>query len=113
MAQRDCDQPKRMRPELVVISEAGAFPLIDLLELCVEKQLPFIMIHDANSDAWWIDDHAAGTALNNRCPVDRGDWTHLGDAMISARFTIRRPSQMWRPHQQTESRCRSNPAKRG
>jgi glycosyltransferase involved in cell wall biosynthesis len=48
------------RPRLIVISEAGAFPLIDLLELCVDKQLPFVTIHQANSDAWWVDDHRAG-----------------------------------------------------
>jgi glycosyltransferase involved in cell wall biosynthesis len=48
------------RPGLVVISEAGAFPPIDLLELCIKRELPFVTIHQANSDGWWVDDYSAG-----------------------------------------------------
>ena len=48
------------RPGLVVISEAGTFPPIDLLELCVDRRLPFVTIHHVNSDASWVDDFTAG-----------------------------------------------------
>jgi glycosyltransferase involved in cell wall biosynthesis len=47
------------RPGLVVISDAGAFPPIDLLELCVDRRLPFVTIHHANTEAWWVDDDPA------------------------------------------------------
>jgi glycosyltransferase involved in cell wall biosynthesis len=43
----------------VVICAAGAFPPIDLLELCIDKRISFTTIHQANSDAWWVDDHSA------------------------------------------------------
>lgn len=48
------------RPGLVVISEAGAFPPIDLLESCIKTQLPFVTIHQAHFDGWWVDDYSAG-----------------------------------------------------
>jgi len=44
------------RPGLVVISEGAAFPPIDLLELCVDRRLPFVTIQHANTEGFWVDD---------------------------------------------------------
>jgi glycosyltransferase involved in cell wall biosynthesis len=46
-------------PGLVVFSDGGPFPPIDLLELCIAKKLPFVTIGQANSDGWWPDDDIA------------------------------------------------------
>lgn len=47
------------RPALVVISEGGGFPAIDLLELCVAKQLTFVIIQQANTEWYWVPDDLA------------------------------------------------------
>jgi glycosyltransferase involved in cell wall biosynthesis len=43
-------------PLLAVLSTGAAFPPIELLELCIEKKLPFVTIGTANQDAWWPED---------------------------------------------------------
>lgn len=48
-----------MRPRLVVIAEMAAFPPIDLVELCINRQLPFVIIQQANSEWFWVPDHIA------------------------------------------------------
>jgi len=47
------------RPTLVVISEGAAFPAIDLLELCMDKGLPFVTIQQANTEWYWVADDLA------------------------------------------------------
>lgn len=47
------------RPQLVVISQGDAFPPISLLELCINRRLPFVTIQHANTEAWWIEDDQA------------------------------------------------------
>jgi glycosyltransferase involved in cell wall biosynthesis len=47
------------RPALVVISEGDAFPAIDLLELCMDKGLPFVTIQQANTEWYWVADDLA------------------------------------------------------
>jgi glycosyltransferase involved in cell wall biosynthesis len=47
------------RPSLVVISEGNGLPSIDLLELCVEKRLPFVVIQQANVEWLWVPDESA------------------------------------------------------
>jgi glycosyltransferase involved in cell wall biosynthesis len=47
------------QPALVVVSEAGAFPAIDILELCIVKKLPFVTIQHANTEWYWIPDDLA------------------------------------------------------
>jgi len=42
--------------DIVVLANEGAFPPIDLLELCVSRRLPFVTIAQANSEQWWLDD---------------------------------------------------------
>jgi glycosyltransferase involved in cell wall biosynthesis len=46
-------------PALVVLSDGGAFPPIQLLELCVAKRLPFVTIEHANTEAFWYTDELA------------------------------------------------------
>ena len=46
-------------PEFVVFSDGGSSPLIDLLEMCATKRLPFVTIAQANTDRWWPDDALA------------------------------------------------------
>jgi glycosyltransferase involved in cell wall biosynthesis len=47
------------RPGLVVIAEMAAFPPIDLLELCINEQLPFVVIQQANTEWFWVPDGLA------------------------------------------------------
>jgi glycosyltransferase involved in cell wall biosynthesis len=47
------------RPGFVVISEAGAFPPIDLLELCITLRLPFVTVQQANTEWFWVLDDLA------------------------------------------------------
>ncbi|MGH7090873.1 MAG: glycosyltransferase family 4 protein [Stellaceae bacterium] len=47
-------------PALAVFSAGGAFPFIDLLELCLAKGVPFVTIAQANSEAAWCTDDLAG-----------------------------------------------------
>jgi glycosyltransferase involved in cell wall biosynthesis len=46
-------------PALVVFSDGGALPPIELLELCAAKRLPFVTIGQANWDAAWHPDNSA------------------------------------------------------
>jgi glycosyltransferase involved in cell wall biosynthesis len=46
-------------PLLAVLSTGAAFPPIELLELCIEKKVPFVTIGNANQDAWWPEDSDA------------------------------------------------------
>src|SRR5262249_4369047 len=46
-------------PALIVFSESGALPAIDLLELCVSKRLSFVTISHTSSPDWWPDDELA------------------------------------------------------
>jgi glycosyltransferase involved in cell wall biosynthesis len=47
-------------PALVVLADGGPFPWIELPEFCVERQLPFVTIAQANPDNHWLaDDKAA------------------------------------------------------
>jgi glycosyltransferase involved in cell wall biosynthesis len=48
------------RPALIVFSESGALPAIDLLELCVSGRFPFAVISHTSSPDWWPDDELAG-----------------------------------------------------
>jgi glycosyltransferase involved in cell wall biosynthesis len=47
------------RPDLVVLSDGGPFPPIELLELCIRKKLAFVTIGQANSHGFWMDDRTA------------------------------------------------------
>ena len=49
----------RSRPQLVVFSEGGALPPVELLELCIKKGLPFVTIGQANHEQLWPDDDSA------------------------------------------------------
>jgi glycosyltransferase involved in cell wall biosynthesis len=46
-------------PHLVVISNGGAFPPIELAESCISRGLPFATIGQANLDGWWPGDRVA------------------------------------------------------
>ena len=46
-------------PELVVISDGAPFPPLDLVEMCVIKHLPFIVIVHCNQYFWWPEDALA------------------------------------------------------
>ena len=43
-------------PECVVISDGAPFPPLDLLEMCMTKRLPFVIIVHCNHYFWWPDD---------------------------------------------------------
>jgi glycosyltransferase involved in cell wall biosynthesis len=46
-------------PALVMFSDGGAFQPIELLELCVSKNLPFVTISHVNHDGVWPEDELA------------------------------------------------------
>jgi glycosyltransferase involved in cell wall biosynthesis len=46
-------------PALVVFSDGGAFPPIELLELCVAGRLPFVTIGQSNREELWHTDRIA------------------------------------------------------
>jgi glycosyltransferase involved in cell wall biosynthesis len=46
-------------PALVVFSAGGPYPWFDLMELCIEKRMPFVTIGQANWEGrWLLDEHA-------------------------------------------------------
>jgi glycosyltransferase involved in cell wall biosynthesis len=46
-------------PALVVFSAGGPYPWFDLMELCIEKHVPFVTIGQANWEGrWLLDEHA-------------------------------------------------------
>jgi glycosyltransferase involved in cell wall biosynthesis len=47
------------QPYLVVFSDGGAAPPVELLEMCASKRVPFVTISQANSENWWLDDELA------------------------------------------------------
>ena len=49
----------RRSPELVAISDGAPFPPLDLLEMCVAKRLPFVIIVQCNQEFWWPVDALA------------------------------------------------------
>lgn len=60
------------RAALVVFSEGNALPPVDLLELCIERGLPFCTITQANKEAVWYSDEIAARyrrvlAKSRRC----------------------------------------------
>jgi glycosyltransferase involved in cell wall biosynthesis len=46
-------------PRLVVISEGAGFPPIELLDLCIGRQLPFVWIQHVNTEWFWVRDELA------------------------------------------------------
>jgi glycosyltransferase involved in cell wall biosynthesis len=46
-------------PDLVVLSEGGAFPPMEMLESCIARRVPFVTIAEANCDFWWPTDEEA------------------------------------------------------
>ncbi|HEX3443922.1 MAG TPA: glycosyltransferase family 4 protein, partial [Chthoniobacterales bacterium] len=49
-----------IKPQLAVISEGtGPFPPVELLDLCVIRQLPFAWIQHVNMDSFWVPDEYA------------------------------------------------------
>jgi glycosyltransferase involved in cell wall biosynthesis len=59
-------------PRLVVFSDGGPFPPIEVLEICYARQLPFVTIGQANWESWWPDDilaerYRTAAAVARRC----------------------------------------------
>jgi glycosyltransferase involved in cell wall biosynthesis len=46
-------------PALIVISEGGFLPPLDLLEFCAGRKAPFVTISQTNCDGWWCSDEDA------------------------------------------------------
>ena len=46
-------------PDFVVISDGAPFPPLDLLEMCVTKRLPFVILVQCNQYSWWPCDALA------------------------------------------------------
>jgi glycosyltransferase involved in cell wall biosynthesis len=46
-------------PSLVVISEGWAFPRVELVEMCVAKGWPFVIVAHLVSSTWWPSDEMA------------------------------------------------------
>ena len=82
------------KPSLVVFSEGNALPPIDLLELCVARDLPFVTITQANKEAVWYSDglaarYRAALAKARRCyfVADGNRWLsekQIGGSYVNA-----------------------------
>jgi glycosyltransferase involved in cell wall biosynthesis len=87
-------------PALVVLSEGGPLPPLDLLELCAARKVPFVTISQANSvGTWYSDEHANGyrVVVPNalRCFfVSRANW-RLAENQICD--PIRNGEVIWNP----------------
>jgi glycosyltransferase involved in cell wall biosynthesis len=46
-------------PSLACFSDGGTFPPLELLELCVNKRIPFVTIEQANNEFTWYSDELA------------------------------------------------------
>jgi glycosyltransferase involved in cell wall biosynthesis len=57
-------------PSLVVISEGGPLPPIELIELCIEKGWPFAVIMHANFEGFWPPDEL-GARYRKALPLAR------------------------------------------
>lgn len=87
-------------PALVVLSEGGPLPPLNLLELCAARKVPFVTISQANSvGTWYSDEHAnryrvvVPNAL--RCFfVSRANWL-LAEKQIGD--PIRNAEVIWNP----------------
>ena len=70
----------RKRPSLVLFSSGDAISQVELLELCVARNLPFVTIGQANRETWWPADEEAERYRNvlaaaMRCYfVSRANW---------------------------------------
>ena len=51
-------------PSLVVFSDGGILPPVELLEMCVSKRLKFVTVGQANLEGWWPDDQLADRYRN-------------------------------------------------
>ncbi len=66
------------RPDLVVVSEGGNFPAVELMEF-LARRVPFVFVSHGNRDEWWPEDEQAArlrqaVALARRCYfVSRGN----------------------------------------
>jgi glycosyltransferase involved in cell wall biosynthesis len=49
----------RMSPSLVLISNGYAFPPIELAEMCIARNWPFVTLAHSNFSGWWIGDELA------------------------------------------------------
>lgn len=70
-------------PDLVVISDGGPLPPIDLVELCIRKNWPFVTLSHANVETFWPSDEVGARyrkalPLARRCFfVSRANWSLL------------------------------------
>ena len=82
---------RQTTPDLVVISDGGSLPPIELAELCIESELAFVSIGQSNFEGWWPSDRLAAryrTALSAavRCYfVSEANW-RLVEKQIGTRL---------------------------
>ena len=85
-----------MQPDLVVFSDGLAYPPIELIELCIAKNIRFVTIAQANSDCFWLDDmdakrYRVGFAAALRCYFVQGrtsGWSR-------SKLAVRCPTRNW------------------
>ena len=78
---------KDREPGLVVINNGGVVPPIELPELCVELDLPFVSIACANGDNWWPED-AWPSAIARRFPWLFGATSSQGQTGVWPRSSL-------------------------
>jgi glycosyltransferase involved in cell wall biosynthesis len=72
-------------PALVVISDAGTFRSIDLLEFCASQKWPFAVVTQANSEDFWPDDDLAARHRNVLPAVRRWYFVSKGNLKLFER----------------------------
>ena len=83
---------RRGLPKLVVFSEAFAYPPIELIELCVFKNLPFVTITNGNYEETWpfdilADRYRKAFSLALRCYFVSKATLHLTEKQIGCELS--------------------------
>jgi glycosyltransferase involved in cell wall biosynthesis len=50
---------RSVQPAIAILNSGSQLPAIDVVELCVDRKIPFVTIGQANSENWWIEDSVA------------------------------------------------------
>jgi glycosyltransferase involved in cell wall biosynthesis len=50
---------RAVQPNIAILQSGGQLPPIDVVELCVDRKIPFVTVGHANSENWWFEDSLA------------------------------------------------------
>ena len=50
---------RSVQPAIAILQSGSQLPPINVVELCVNRKIPFVTIGQANSETWWFEDSVA------------------------------------------------------